>query len=485
MLNTSKSKEQLIEELAQLHRLHAEREKVLDQRERLLNRSHQISQIILSSLDSNLIIEGLAEQIILGGIFRSLMIALVDQEAQRVRVVGRFMNDELIRFGEDFVAGKMTTHTDVAGLEYALDDDNITAVTARTGVMQIIEEWDNRLDSRVDTPENRRGKVSYFVPIKQGDRVLAVLATGSEMEDKGAMLQQIKTMEPLWGQVAIALEHAQLYESLQQQVAERKHMEEELRRVRNLESLGVLAGGIAHDFNNVLTGVMGSLALLERLGDEGSQVQIIAREGREAADRTRHLTQQLLTFAKGGAPARKRTSLDELLREASELALRGSNSRVRYHLAEDLSTADIDRGQIAQVVENLVLNADQAMPDGGTVEIAAKNVDITAQDVLPLKSGAYVKVSVRDEGGGILSGPLEKIFDPYFTTKKAGHGLGLSIVYSIVQRHDGCIQVHSEVGVGTIFDFFLPALREVKGQAGTEGQTLALRQRVGVGSEVV
>jgi len=587
-----KSKEQLLEHIRELEKRNGQLERTISEREQtekglLFERSQQISQIILSKLDSNQIIEALSEQIILGGIFRSLMVALVDEETQIVRVVGSFIYEEIEPNHEELQTAKrkLKAYPNIKGLQYQFDDDNITAVTARTGTMQIIEEWDERLDTKVNSLEERRGKVAYFIPIKQGERVLAVLATGSQIEEKERTLVQIDMMTPLWDQVAIALDHARLYETLQQQVAkreqiekslrtseerfrtlfrdapvayfsvqpngqirqvneqgaallglpqdnligtpvidlyadapsgkekaqrmfqrfikgetirneelqmqhrdgrviwvsltvtpmyneqgeilesrsvaiditDRKRMEEDLRRTHNLESLGVLAGGIAHDFNNVLTGVIGNLALIERLADAGSEMQTIAKEGKQAADRTRDLTRQLLTFAKGGAPVREIAVLEDLLRETAAMSLHGSNAKAQYDLDENLHAVEVDRGQIGQVIQNLVLNADQAMPAGGIISITAENTEISTATALPLTPGNYVVVCIGDEGGGIPPSQIERIFDPYFTTKDTGHGLGLSIVHSIVQRHGGYIQVYSQIDVGTTFEFHLPA----------------------------
>ena len=243
-------------------------------------------------------------------------------------------------------------------------------------------------------------------------------------------------------------------------ITDRKSLEEEHRKNKNLEALGVLAGGIAHDFNNVLTAVIGSFELLEMYTDTDSDIYQIILDGKRASDRTRSLTQQLLTFAKGGAPIKEAASIEELIRETTELSLRGSNTKPEFHLDEGLYSVNIDRGQISQVLQNLVLNADQAMPDGGILKVSAGNIELVSQDSLPLEAGSYVKVSVVDQGSGIPAEIIAKIFDPYFSTKAAGHGLGLSIVYSIIQRHEGYITVQSDEYIGTTFEFYLPAAQE-------------------------
>ena len=259
---------------------------------------------------------------------------------------------------------------------------------------------------------------------------------------------------------AVPNEENGLLYAIAQDITDRRRMEEEIGRAHNLESLGLLAGGIAHDFNNVLTGVIGNLSLLEIILDEESEPHEIVAEAITAADKTKALTQQLLTFARGGAPAKETASIEELLKETAELSLHGSNTKAEYHFSENLFAVDVDSGQLGQVIQNLVLNADQAMPTGGVLEISAENVEIADEAPLPLAAGRYVKVSVEDQGIGIPDKILRKVFDPYFSTKMAGHGLGLAISHSIIRRHDGFITVHSEVDVGTIFEFYLPASKK-------------------------
>jgi len=247
-----------------------------------------------------------------------------------------------------------------------------------------------------------------------------------------------------------------IYQGILEDITDRKRMEEDLRRVQNLESLGLLAGGIAHDFNNVLTGVMGNLALLLRFLDKDSTEYEIAQEAQQAATKTKGLTQQLMTFAKGGAPIKESASIEALIRETTELSLHGANTKPEYHFADDLPSVDIDTGQMGQVIQNLVINADQAMPEGGILKISADNVEVSEEDPLPLEAGTYIRVSVEDQGVGISKSMLGKVLDPYFSTKESGHGLGLSISHSIIQRHNGHMSVRSEIDVGTTFTFYLP-----------------------------
>jgi len=219
----------------------------------------------------------------------------------------------------------------------------------------------------------------------------------------------------------------------------------------------VLAGGIAHDFNNLLTAILGNISL----GKANSNLSETSIQRFEAAVkagwRAQDLTHQLLTFSKGGAPVKSPSSISQLLRDCATFAVQGSNVRCELHVPENLWSAEMDEGQISQVVNNLVINALQAMPGGGSVLIRAKNAYVGKDQGLPLKEGKYVRVSVADHGEGISPKNIPKIFDPYFTTKETGTGLGLATSYSIIKKHGGLLAVRSKVGVGTLFYFFIPA----------------------------
>jgi two-component system cell cycle sensor histidine kinase/response regulator CckA len=241
-------------------------------------------------------------------------------------------------------------------------------------------------------------------------------------------------------------------------IRERKLLEEHLQQEEKMEAVGRLAGGIAHDFNNFLAAIVGNVALAKiHAKDEGEVLRRLS-ELERAALRARELTQQLITFARGGAPLKKAGTLPELIRDAAVFVLRGSNVRCRFSFPPDLWLAEFDAGQIIQVIQNLVINADQAMADGGNVEIQGENVTITEAYHLPLKPGRYIRITVSDDGCGIPKGNLPKIFDPFFTTKAGGMGFGLSTAYSILKNHGGYLDVDSEEGQGTRFFFFLPAV---------------------------
>ena len=234
-------------------------------------------------------------------------------------------------------------------------------------------------------------------------------------------------------------------------------MEKELLRTEKLESIGTLAGGIAHDFNNVLTSVLGNISLAKVLSEKKSKIHDNLLESEKAILQARGLTQQLLTFAAGGMPIKTVTSLATLIKNTVDFVLDGTDIQTSFFLSDDLWAVDVDQAQMNQVITNLLINAKQAMPDGGVIEIAGENVQLKQRQDLPLPAGGYVKITVKDEGFGIPDEYQKKIFDPYFTTKNKGRGLGLSITHSILKKHGGLVRVESELGVGSSFQVFIPA----------------------------
>jgi PAS domain S-box-containing protein len=240
-------------------------------------------------------------------------------------------------------------------------------------------------------------------------------------------------------------------------ITERKQAEEVRHRVDKLESVGLLAGGIAHDFNNLLTGILGNLSMLKMTLETEDRRFLWAANAEKASLRAAGLTRQLLTFAKGGEPVKKRIDPGPLIQESTAFASMGANVRCECSIPPGLWPCDLDAGQIHQVINNLVLNAIQAMPAGGNLKVTAENLQVPGPAAPPLPPGSYVKVAVRDQGPGIPPELLPKIFNPYFTTKRTGNGLGLATCFSILQRHGGTILVDSEPGTGSTFTFFLPA----------------------------
>ncbi len=265
-----------------------------------------------------------------------------------------------------------------------------------------------------------------------------------------------------WGNVNVSpllnsIGEVESYVAIVVDITDKVRANEEIAKAEKLDSIGLLAGGIAHDFNNILSAVLGSVSLARLDLRKDSEPALLLREAEKAIMRARDLTHQLLTFSKGGAPLLKTTSIKEIIRESADFALRGSNVGSRYVFAHDLKPVEADESQLSQVIANLVINADQAMPAGGTIEIFAENTMLNDSDNPHLKKGEYVKISISDSGVGIDSENLSRIFDPFFTTKEKGTGLGLSSCYSIVQKHDGHMGVKSEVGQGTTFYIYLPA----------------------------
>ncbi|MEI6511718.1 MAG: PAS domain-containing protein [bacterium] len=234
-------------------------------------------------------------------------------------------------------------------------------------------------------------------------------------------------------------------------------IEYELARVSKLDSLGLLASGIAHDFNNILAVIMGCVSLVEMTANLTEKETSLIEDAENAIMRARDLVKQMLTFSKGGAPIKTVTSISEMLKEASSFVLHGSKSNCHFEIAEDLWNCDIDTGQVSQVIENLVINANEAMSNGGRITVHAENVFFETQPYFPLEPGNYVQVKVSDQGVGIKSEHVEKIFDPFFTTKSSGTGLGLATVHSIIRKHGGYVGVESSEGKGTTFTFYLPA----------------------------
>ena len=240
-------------------------------------------------------------------------------------------------------------------------------------------------------------------------------------------------------------------------ITERRRMEEELIKAGKLESLGIMAGGIAHDFNNILTGILGNISLARMEMDPKKIVIDRLREAEKATLRAKNLTQQLLTFSRGGTPVKKITLITEFLPEVIDFALSGSNVTYKLIIPDDLQPVAADIGQISQVIENLIINAAQSMPEGGTITVRAENIVLGEPVNIPLKKGKYIKLSVNDHGIGIREEHLTKVFDPFFTTKQKGSGLGLTSAYSIAKNHDGLITVVSQLNRGTTFSVYLPA----------------------------
>lgn len=240
-------------------------------------------------------------------------------------------------------------------------------------------------------------------------------------------------------------------------VTEQHRLQEEAVKSQKLESLGILAGGIAHDFNNILTAIIGNISLARWQAGENHEISERLAECEKAASRAAEITRQLLTFARGGEPEKNYVDIRKLVEEAVLFSLHGSNCRVAFEFDKELWSLVADAGQLHQVLNNLVLNAIQAMPEGGLISVKTNNVLIATTENPALKPGRYVRIGITDQGGGISRENLGKIFDPYFTTKDRGTGLGLTSAHSIIRRHEGMMHVESVPGNGTTFEILLPA----------------------------
>ena len=239
-------------------------------------------------------------------------------------------------------------------------------------------------------------------------------------------------------------------------ITEERKMKEELLKAVKLESIGLLAGGIGHDFNNLLTAILGNVAMAQMDIPTDNPVSELLTNIENASKRAQDLSQQLLTFSKGGAPIKQTTSIETIIKDSVAFTVKGTNAKCEFDFPDHLNSVNVDKGQISQVINNLVVNAIQAMPKGGTITVACKNLTVSTEHP-ELKQGNYVHISVKDQGQGISKQQIEKIFDPYFTTKKHGSGLGLATCYSIIKKHNGHISVESESGEGACFNIYLPS----------------------------
>jgi PAS domain S-box-containing protein len=542
--------------------------------ERLLAAYQRIGAALLSSLDLEEVLDILAKEIISAGVFRSLMVALVEENPHELVVVRGLTR----RHGARPLESTPYTDTRRLGMRFGWQSTNILAEVARTGTMLVVEGWDDRFDPATRN-EPYDDRVSYFIPVSNEQGTLAVLATGSTVAEKDDTMRRIATMRPLLEQAAVAIQHARVHKQLQAEISERKasetkyrslfenmqsgfalhemindkageptdyvfldmndafesiiglprsevvgkrasevdsplvefterwmsacaavvetgesfsaeyfseslqkhftvnayrvkpgqfaaivtdisdkkRLDEEKRKSRNLQSLGVLAGGIAHEFNNMLTGVLGGLSLLREGFAEDSSEYEIATLAEVSARKSKELTQQLITFAKGGRPVKSPVDLKALIVESVSAAAKATSVRPAYRLPDSEAIAKVDHHQIAQVIDNLARNGIDAMPDGGILTVELQSIHIDADSAPPLQPGRYLEISFSDRGVGIPEENMAKIFDPYFSTKPMAQGLGLAIAYSIVQRHDGTILVRSRVGHGSTFLVYLSA----------------------------
>ncbi|NTV48952.1 MAG: PAS domain S-box protein [Geobacteraceae bacterium] len=262
-------------------------------------------------------------------------------------------------------------------------------------------------------------------------------------------------------------------------ITDRKAFENEKMKMQKLESLGILAGGIAHDFNNILTGIIGNVSLAKMFIDDNHKSYSALVGAEKASVRATELARQLLTFAKGGEPIKKTVSLLHLVNESVSLTLHGSNVKCTIDIPDSIYAIEADEGQISQVFHNIIINATQAMPGGGTLTVSARNEMLGSDNILALPPGKYSSLTFTDEGCGITEADLKKIFDPYFTTKSNGSGLGLASAHSIIHKHGGHLSVSSIVDKGTTFTIHLPSTGESISVYQTESGTQTFKDHEG------
>ncbi|MBI5634267.1 MAG: GAF domain-containing protein [Nitrospirae bacterium] len=330
---------------------------------------------------------------------------------------------------------------------YQLEKTGIWGEAVRQGKPIILNDFQAPHPLKKGYPAGHSHLSNFMtVPLFSGKRIIAVVGLANKKTDydESDILQTTLLMDSVW------------------KIIDRKQANDEIEQLEaqteKLESLGLLAGGIAHDFNNLLTAIMGNISLAKMQMPGEGRARDMLHEAEKASERARDLTMQLLTFAKGGVPIKETTSIGGIIKDSAGFALRGTNIAFDLRAGDGLWHVDVDAGQMSQVFHNLVINASHAMPDGGTISVQCENLDLqNACDLPALKPGRYVKISVKDNGIGISGEYLTRIFDPYFTTKQKGSGLGLATVYSIVKKHDGHITVESELGSGSTFHIYLPA----------------------------
>lgn len=434
----------------------------LQEKERLVAAFHRIGQATLASLDLDEVLDALSEQIIRAGILRSLMIALVNDQGDKVEVVRNCVRAQPEE--NDNPEGTVILwNRETRGATYDLQDENITALVARTGEMRVVEGWDETFDEFAGRPELRQGQIAYFVPIKKESQVLAVLATGSGVEEKGEVLHRIEVMQPLLDMVAIALEHARLYRRLVES-------EERALQAQKMEAVGQLTAGITHNFNNMLTAINGSLQLIQMDAPDVIQAQL--ETAVDATGRAAEMVKQLQLFGRKGKIAIKAVDPYAIVHEVVEICRKLFDRKLEITVESRSEPTRVwgDAVQIEQVILNLCLNARDALE--GVVEVEhipriclrlylleAAPGELLGPDT---SEGRYVCIEVADNGVGMDEELRQHIFEPFFTTKEPdrGTGLGLATVYGIVRQHEGWIECESEPGKGTTFSVYLPVAPE-------------------------
>ena len=352
---------------------------------------------------------------------------------------------------DDFQFRTICNHL-IDGLMVLQDDTPVYANPALCGLTGYTENQlkSHRLDTYLEMqhPQDERASLYREDTRKVVDADARLKSRDGRWIDVEVTGQRIQ-LEKGWGELLVIRE-----------ITERKRIQQELLKARQLESIAALSGGIAHDYNNLLTAIMGNISLCLTSLDPDSPQYDWLDQAQEAALIAKELTNRLITFSKGGMPQKETVDAADLIEGATAFALSGSNIEAHYTFTENLWHMDVDRIQVGQALHNIVINAREALPEGGELSVSAWNVDLRDSDNAPVV-GRHVVISIQDNGPGIAPSIVNRIFDPYFTTKEMGDerglGLGLSIANSIIAKHGGVIGVATEAGQGACFSIYMPA----------------------------
>ncbi len=394
---------------------------------------------------------------------RRRMQAILDGERERLTVTLRSIGDGVITTGPEgriMVLNKIAEQMTGWAMEEA-------AGRPLEEVFRIIDEHE-RLP--LESPAAQVLRSGKIVDLVSGTILLSRDGRELNIADSGAPIHDSRS-EVIGGVVVF------------RDITLEKKIAQESQRMEKLEAIGVLAGGIAHDFNNILAAIMGNVSLALMLTDRTDKRHHLLSQVEKASERAKNLVQQLLTFSRGGDPFKTLSTISDIVRESAEFVLRGSNVKSEFDFAPDLWAVEVDKGQIGQVVQNLVINAVQAMPDGGNIRLSCDNFSLKDSEEIPFaeyaNSECYLRIIIRDDGCGMPPEVSSRIFDPYFTTKEKGNGLGMAVTHSVIRKHGGHILVDSKPGKGTTFTIYLPAL--VKSVAAVEQNTLSVLDIDGIG----
>ena len=422
---------------------------------------HEMGKTMHESLDLDQILDTIVEQVIARHIFRSLMIAVVEEDEHRVRVA-RSLTPEQMTSGQ-WSPRRQGEQNE--GVEYDLDDESITAQVARTGEMAVIDGWDERCDQSLAKGAVLEQFAHCFIPVVYNGRVMAVIATGSQPEQKPELLHSIEAMQPLLDAAASAIHHARLHRQVQARERDR-------RQSQRMEAMGELTAGIAHHFNNLLQGMFGHLELARVDADDRCRALLDA--ALRIAEHQAELVEQLVAYSRSGpGPDRGGLDLASLFDELASICRQTFDRRIELHVdVEDgLPQAWANHAQIEQALLNLSLNARDAVSKmtgrKPQVLLQARRGASERRSHRRDSGGQFVCLVVKDNGVGMKQSVLERAFDPFFTTKDVGEGtgLGLSTAQGIVRHHGGWIECDTTEAVGTEFRIYLPEAEEATGEA--------------------